>query len=50
MSSCSMEFDHCRCPSGMNKYGYVEEFHQAAEEITDSILDGFSSKKQQSKE
>ena len=37
MSSCSLFVDRCKCPHGKDKYGNMEEFHDAADEITEAI-------------
>lgn len=37
MSYCLIFIDRCRCPHGSDKFGNLEEFHDAADEITEAI-------------
>ena len=42
MRNLSTLDDHCTCPVGMNRYGLMEEFHQAADEIEEAMLQNSS--------
>lgn len=50
MSSCSISIDRCHCPSGNNKYGYMENFHDSVDNITDTILEEFGIEEKEQKE
>lgn len=39
MSYCSIFADRCTCPYTNDKYGNMQDFHDAADEIEESIND-----------
>lgn len=44
MSSNSTIFDHCNCPVSIDKYGRMERFHNAADELEVAVREFFGGK------
>jgi len=38
LSALEMDIEKCVCPVKKNKFGYQENFHNAADELTEIIL------------
>lgn len=50
MSSCFKIIDRCECPHGTDMYGNLEEFHDAADEITEAVTAFFNVNPEEQKE